>query len=103
MGHSLIHVSFAGQTTRIILIFLAVTDLGVMVLELFVHYIPYYWRWFPIFFTNIGCGVAFLIQGTAITMSSWYIMLMTVERFIVVWFPMKVRKALHLKCLSRPY
>ena len=81
-----------GKTTRIILMFLAVTDLMVMFTELFVHYIPFYWRWFPVFSNDISCGIANHIQSSVITCSAWYITLMTIERFIVVWFPMKVRR-----------
>lgn len=85
-----VFVYVSGQTTRIILIFLAVTDLAVMFVEFFIHYVPYYWHWFPVFSSDISCGIAFMMQAAIITTSSWYLMLMTIERFTVVWFPMKV-------------
>ena len=78
-----------GITTKIILLFLAATDLLVMIEEFFLHYVPFYWQWFPVFYSGT-CGLAMVIQSTTITASSWYITLMTIERFIAVWFPMKV-------------
>ena len=80
-----------GQTTRVILMFLAATDLVIMLIELLIHYVPQYTRWFPIFYTDLGCGFGFFFQASLLTVSSWYLMLMTMERFTVVWFPMKVR------------
>ena len=50
-----------------------------MMVELFLHYIPFYFRWFPVFYKGT-CGLAVTVQGIAVTS----------ERFIVVWLPMKV-------------
>lgn len=60
-----------------------------MFVELFLQYIPRYWRWFEVFYEGT-CGLAVAMQSIVVTAASWYITLMTVERFIVVWLPMKV-------------
>ncbi|XP_067946020.1 galanin receptor 2b-like isoform X2 [Watersipora subatra] len=78
-------------TTRIILMFLAATDLFIMVVELFLHYIPLHWQWFPIFYNDFSCGFAFWIQASITATSAWYLMLMTSERFAVVYFPIKAK------------
>jgi len=38
----------------------------------------------------VACAALFYAQSVAMTASSWYISLLTAERFIAVWFPMKV-------------
>lgn len=71
--------------------FLAAADLLVMVTNLLLHFIPQYYRTVPIFYTDLGCGIGNFSQAVSTTVSAWYLVLMTVERFIVVWFPIKVR------------
>jgi len=61
-----------------------------MIVELFVHFIPFYTQWFQVFYTDIGCGIGSLVQASLLTTSSWYILLLTLERFTAVYFPMKV-------------
>ena len=43
----------------------------------------------PVFYKGT-CRLAVTVQGIAVTSASWYITVMTAERFIVVWLPMKV-------------
>ncbi|KAF6028265.1 hypothetical protein EB796_013431 [Bugula neritina] len=78
-------------TTKIILIFLSMADFFIMIVELFVHFIPFYTQWFQVFYTDIGCGIGSLVQASLLTTSSWYILLLTLERFTAVYFPMKAK------------
>jgi len=46
----------------------------------------------------VACALLSYADVVALTASSWYISLLTAERFIVVWFPMKVYLRVH-ECL----
>jgi len=79
----------AGATTRIILLMIAITDIIVMLLEFFLHYVPTYWKWFNVFYVST-CGPSAVVQTAVLTSAAWYITLMTFERAVAVCFPMKV-------------
>lgn len=78
-----------GQTTRIILIFLASFDLLVNLLGLFFAYAPHYWKWYHIYGNTWACRIINIIVFGTSTASNWYIAVLTFERFLVVWFPLK--------------
>ncbi|XP_067945375.1 cysteinyl leukotriene receptor 2-like [Watersipora subatra] len=77
-------------TTKIILLFLAISDFLALLLELFLSLIPNYWQLFPIYYDGT-CGIAGTFRMAILTSSTWYLTLVTTERFIAVRFPLKAR------------
>lgn len=83
------HLS-TGPSTRIILLSLALCDLIVLTIHLFLGSNPYYWHWFEVYSSDLSCGITWMVHTGVRAASCWYIVLLTAERFIVIWFPFKV-------------
>ena len=51
-----------------------------------------FWLYFQqVFRSDLSCQIGHAILGTAQITSSWYIIFVTLERLITVYFPVKVR------------
>ena len=85
--------SFNQLTISYILSFLAVSDNIVLVIlpfhkELFTHWVGYDIR----AVTYATCSISSWLMKTNKIVSSWFVVLISLERFIAVWFPFKVTK-----------
>lgn len=85
-------IPFTGTTASRILTVLAISDMTISFLHPFNRPITIKLAKLDIrSYSEIGCKVFFWFWKTAKMTSSWFVVMITTERFIAVWMPLRVK------------
>ncbi|KAK3092528.1 hypothetical protein FSP39_004038 [Pinctada imbricata] len=89
---------FSKSTSRIYLIALALSDTTLILAQPFnlPSFIKLFGRDLKSL-SDVGCKLYFIIRRSSKMTSSWFVVLLCIERFIAVWFPLKAK----LICTSK--
>ena len=60
---------------------------------IYLHMISLLVEILQVFDSVISCDIAHIIHAAALTTSSWYLIFVALERFLTIYFPLKVIKS----------
>ncbi len=71
---------------------LACADNGVLLLSAFKTWIRAVFQWELLHVSNIGCKTVMWLFLTSLHLSAWFIVAMSMDRFLVIWFPFRASR-----------